>query len=239
MLRVLLTILCLSPVLLHAQTIHGEVIDGDGGALMSGITIENIFTHTVVVTDSTGKFSIDAKTGELVEFHKLSYKVGRLRVPAPPMPPYYRIIMEPGATELEEVVITDRYRNFKRDSLRNFETFKSELIFPKLEGLDVIRHPFSAISKRNQQLWRFQREYAEFEQEKYVDYAFNDKLVANITGLRGDSAQAYMRQYRPSYDMLHAMKDYEFFLYIKETAMAWRRRVNLGPARSISGGGGG
>ena len=236
MLRALLTFICFSPLLLSAQTISGIVVDGDGAAPMSGITLENIYTHAIVITDSTGKFLIAAKTGELVEFHKLGYKVGHLRVPAPPMPPYYSIVMEPAAVEMEEVYVTDRYRNFKKDSLRNFETFRSELIFPKLEGLDVIRHPFSALSKRNQALWKFQREYAYFEQEKYVDYAFNDKLVANITGLKGDSAKAYMRQYRPSYLMLHSMKDYEFYLYIKETATAWRRRESLGPAHSVGGG---
>lgn len=234
MLRALILFICLLPALADAQNITGMVTDADSATPMANVTIENIYNHKVVITDSAGKFSIPAVSGELVEFHKLGYKVARVRIPAPPLPPFYRIVMRIGAYELEGVTVHDRYHDYQRDSLRNFETFKQELLFPKLEGLDVIRHPFSALSKRNQQIWKFQHNYTFFEQEKYIDYAFNEKLITNLTGLKGDSAQAYMKAYRPSYDMLHNMKEYEYYLYIKETAAAWRRN-ELWYGRGLSG----
>src|ERR1043165_9494793 len=212
----------------RAQSIIGIVIDGNG-APISEVAVSNIHSGQKLLTPTDGKFTIGVKAGQLVEFHKIGYKTARVRIGSGALPPYYRIMLEPGVQELQEVVIRNRFQDFKHDSLYYRELFKKELDFPVLTGWRAFQSPFSAMGKTNQQMIHFQQEYRWLEQQKYVDYTFNEKLIAQLTGLKGDSAQQYMRRYRPSYEMLRAMPEYDFFSYVKQTVCIWRERQRMGP----------
>jgi len=89
--------------------------------------------------------------------------------------------------------------------------------------LDMINHPFSALSKKNRQIWAFQDLIEEENKQKYLDYTFNSELVSSLTGLKGDSLQYYMRRFRPDHDVLRNMKMIEFYQYIKRTAEFYRK----------------
>ncbi len=217
-----------------AQSITGDVIDIADRLPITDVSIQNIHTGYTVTTDEEGKFEILATKGQLLEFRKLGFKTVRIRLPEGTIPPYFKIVMQTGPIELPEFELEDGVPDYAKDSLEYYELYKNFLEFPELTGLDVIRHPFSAMSKRNRQIWAFQKEYTRFEQEKYVDYMFNERLVGNITGLTGDSLQYYMRRYRPSYEQLRMMNDYNFYLYIRESAEVYRniRRLREGFRRS-------
>lgn len=233
-LATLLTLL-LTASYLHAQSITGSVTDAAGGAALADVIIQNIHTQSTVTTGADGAFSIAAGPGQLVEFRKMGYKTARLRLSSSHIP-FYRIILETGVQELEGVEVREHHSDYKHDSLRYRAYFKKQLEFPVLTGWRAIQSPFSAMGKTNKQMLSFRREYEWFERQKYVDYTFNEKLIANLTGLKGDSAIAYMRQYRPSYEMLRSMPEYDYFSYIKRTVSIWRTRQRLGPSRSRGGG---
>jgi hypothetical protein len=218
-----------------AQTITGVVADAAGGATIGDVAVQNIHTDAGITTDARGSFTIAAKPGELVEFRKLGYKTARLRIVSAAVP-FYRIILEPGAQELEEISVRNQFRDFKHDSMRFRELFKKQLEYPVLTGWRAIQSPFTAMGKTNQQMISFQREYEWLERQKFVDYHFNEKLIANLTGLKGDSVVRYMSQYRPSYEMIRSMHEYDYFIYVKRTVAIWRQRQRLGPGRSRGGG---
>jgi hypothetical protein len=143
--------------------------------------------------------------------------------------------METSAYLLPEFQLADKgKRDFRKDSIRNADVYKSALSLEPLTGLDAIRHPFSALSKRNQRIWAFQKMYNQFEREKYIDYTFTEALVSSLTGLRGDSCQTYLRMFRPSYEALHSMSEYNFYAFIKESVALFRsgRRNRFSPTRS-------
>ena len=143
--------------------------------------------------------------------------------------------MEKAPVELAAVEVNGIPRDYKSDSLRYYQLYKEALEFPQLSGLDVIRHPFSAMSKRNRQIWAFQAHYIWYQQQKYIDFAFNEKVVASVTGLRGDSAQTYIQMFRPTYEQLRSMNEYAFYNYIKRTVTAYRERgprAKMGSSRS-------
>lgn len=220
---VLFLFLCLQLTAVRAQLVmQGRITDAADGKPMGNVNIENIHTRLGTVSDSNGLFSLTVAKGQLIEFRKIGYKIARVRLSQGNLPPYFRIVMEKGAVELPEFELRDRHRDYKSDSVRYYELYKRELEFPTLTGLDVIRHPFSALSKRNRRIWAFQKEYTMWEQQKFVDYSFNDKLITNITGLTGDSLQAYKRRYRPGYEMLRNMSEYDYYFYIKQTAAQFR-----------------
>ncbi len=215
---------------LIAQTIHGEVLDMDDKHPLTDVNIQNAYTSFIVNSDAHGDFLIAANGGQLIEFKKQGYKTARLRVPQGYMPAYFRIIMKKGLSELSKdaIVKSNRY-DYTKDSIANHELYKHELDFPKMSGMEAIASPFTALSRHNKEIWRFQDDFNEFEKEKYVDRTFNEELINKFTGLQGDSLRTFMRRYRPEYDQLKSMNDYTFFNFIKNSANHYRnsfRRSN-------------
>jgi hypothetical protein len=208
---------------LRAQAIKGEVVDEDKRPL-SGVNIENIYTSLVVQSGEQGAFIIAATSEQLLEFKKTGYKTTRVRIPKGYVPSYFRIILKKGINDINQGAIAGKY-DYRKDSLRYYELYKHVLDFPKMSAVQVMAHPFTAMSRVNQQKWRFQDRYIEFEEQKYVDRTFNATLIAKTTGLRGDSLTAYIRRFRPSYEQLRMMNDYTFYLYIKNTVKTYRSRI--------------
>lgn len=227
-----------SAILANGQAITGMVTDATSNVALSEVIVYNIHQDAGLTTDVNGQFRIAAAPGQLIEFRRVGYKTARIRI-STVAAPFYRILLEPGVQELDEVEVHDYHWDYKHDSLRYRDYFKKQLEYPVLTGWRAFQSPFSAMGKTNQQMISFQREYAWLEQQKYVDYTFNEKLIANLTGLRGDSAQQYMSRYRPSYEMLRAMPEYDFFTYVKQTVAIWRQRQRLGPGGFRGSGSGG
>ena len=220
---VLIVSFCSFPVI--AQTIRGEVLDMDDKKPVTGVSIENIHTSLNISTSEQGAFLIAAASGQLLEFKKSGYKTVRVRVPKGYVPPYFRIIMTKGISEIPDMGTAQKNRyDYASDSIRYHELYKHELDFPKLSSFDMIAHPFSALSAKNREVWRFQEEFDEFEKEKYVDKTFNESVVTKFTGLKGDSLHYYLKRYRPTYDQLKIMNDYTFYNFIKTTVHQYRNR---------------
>jgi hypothetical protein len=213
------------------QQINGVVSDIESRTPLADVHIKNVHTDNLVITDSAGQFSMEVDKGQLVEFHRTGYRTERMRIPEGIVPPFFKIFLEKDPIRLPEYIVNQRGYDWKRDSLHYYETYKHALNFPQFSTLDAIRHPFSALSKRNRQIWAFQREYNWFEQEKYVDYTFNERIVHNLTGMPRDSAQAYLKIFRPTYEQLRSMTEYDFYNYIRYTVQQYREGYN--PRRPV------
>lgn len=205
-----------------AQKMKGKVYDVDGMKPLEGVIIHNIFTEDVVYSDKYGKFEIEVKPGELVEFNQLNYKTVRIRIHGKPAS-YYDVPMVIGPFELEGLTIYGRDANRKIDSIKTAEVFQKALRTPKLTGMDAFQHPFSALSKENRRIWAFQERYYRTEQEKYIEYVFNPELIQKLTALGTDSVEVYRRHFRPSYDYLINWNEYDYYLYIKSSVDVFRR----------------
>lgn len=206
----------------EGQHIVGQVSDIERRVALVHVYIENTHQGVTTITDDSGKFSLPARPGELLVFKKLGFKVARLRLPPGKLPPYFNILMTQGAIDLPEFEVAAAHRDFKADSVRYRELYKSALSFERLSGLAAIQHPFSALSKRNRRIWAFQEAYTLFEQEKYIDYTFSEALVTRLTGLTGDSLAHFLRVYRPTYQQLRAQNEYGYYEWIKNVAGQYR-----------------
>lgn len=226
----------LTHTLVCAQPMQGHVLDVSGGKPMEGVLVNNIFTDERMNSDKDGAFSVAVDEGQLVEFRKEGYKVLRVRIPQGKRPSYFRVMMQRSGTDVVDYMHTrEAAPDYKTDSMRYYALYKESLEFPKLTGLEALQHPFSAMSKKNRQIWAFQDEYRFYQEQKFIDYTFNNKLVNAITGLEGDSLQTYMELFRPTYDQLRSMSEYTYFNYIKRTAELYRQRgirSKMAPSRS-------
>ncbi|WP_118950314.1 carboxypeptidase-like regulatory domain-containing protein [Taibaiella helva] len=208
-----------SPAL--ALVMRGKVYDFKTNQPLPNVNIVNTYTEVGITTDSSGNFVLNVEKGHLVEFRRIGYKIARIRIESDQLP-YYNVAMREGAFDLDEVEI--RGSNFHTDSLEKRETYKWAIEHYTLDGLDVIQHPFDALSKRNRQIWAFQKRFDYFEKEKYVDFVFNAKLIGKVTGIDTTDMELYRRVYRPRYDQVKAWTEYEFLEYIKNTGAIFKRR---------------
>lgn len=68
--------------------------------------------------------------------------------------------------------------------------------------------------RKNKNMEKLRQFLIEKEQDGYVDYRFNKKLVERITLLDSAELIKFMRIYRPSYEFASTASDYDFHKYI-------------------------
>lgn len=219
----------------NGQAMQGQIIDMATGKPVDDVNIINVHTESGTVCDAGGQFNINAASGQLVEFRKPGYKILRVRVPQGKLPPYFKVGMEKNNIQLPTIEVNGMAKDYKSDSERYTAIYKHSLEFPEMSAAEMMRSPFSAMSKKNRQIWAFQKEFEWFQQQKYIDYAFNEQVINNLTGLKGDSAIAYIKMFRPTYQQLRMMNEYTFYTYVKRTVTLYRERgprSRMGPGRS-------
>lgn len=63
---------------------------------------------------------------------------------------------------------------------------------------------------------RFQQRLIKEEQDRYIDYRFNKRIVKQLTILEdGPVLDAFMEEYRPDYELLTQALDIELYMYIQ------------------------
>jgi len=212
-----------------AQSIVGVIVDNITKKPIDNVNIENTFTGFGMLSDDQGKFFIAASHGQLLEFRKPGYKTVHVRIPDGTIPPYFKIILQAGPVEIPPYQLANKYQ---RDSLKYRQLYEHELDVRRMNGLDVIQHPFDAMSKTKREIWAFQDDYKETEKQKFVDNSFTPELITRLTGLTGDSLTYYMRRYRPSYEQVRNMNEYSFYNFIKHAADLYRSRGKSSPYRT-------
>ena len=210
---------------LDAQTIiHGEVRDLLTGNILENVNIKNIFSQRGMTIKSDGQFSIEVKKGELLEFSKVGFQTVRVRIQSEKEPDFYKIVMDKVPITLREVDIRGKPLDFKKDSIRYRETYNIVMSKQRKDDIDMRSMPLAMLSKKNRQEWAFQKMYDKWEEEKYIDYVFNDKLVKRITYLDNEDLKRFMDYYRPSYEFLRNVSEYEYLDYIKSCYYQFKNR---------------
>jgi len=194
----------------------GKIIDKSTKQPMYGVTIINIHTNRGTMTDSSGTFDVTVAAGELVEITKFGYQTIRIRIPKGELPKYYMLDMDIDYFDLDGVDIFGTLTEHVRDSIKKAEVYRNQLDLPTMSGFDMVQHPFSALSKRNRQIWAFQKHFEHWEKDKFVDYVFNDDIIMQLTGIEEKDLLDYKRYYRPSYEFIKSLSnDYEYYEYLK------------------------
>ncbi|MFN5334973.1 MAG: hypothetical protein ACK5BV_07280, partial [Bacteroidota bacterium] len=73
--------------------------------------------------------------------------------------------------------------------------------------------------RRNRSMLRFQQRLIKEEQDRYVDYRFNENIIEKLTVLeKGNKMTLFRQLYRPEYEWLTSALDIELFQYIQIAA---------------------
>ena len=206
------------PASMLAQVMKGKIYDVNDAQPIQNVVVHNIFTDEIVYTDSNGMYAINVKQGELVEFKKVEYKLIRKRIHSTKSV-HFDVPMVYGVIELDEFIVYGKSQMRLIDSIKTAEVFRKALSQRKV---DVMRSPFTALSKDYRRTMAFQERYYNTERDKYVEFVFSKELIAQLSDLGVDSIEDYRMRFRPTYENMANWGEYEFYDYVKKTVSIYR-----------------
>ena len=211
----------------YAQNIEvkGVVYDISQKTPLEGVSVMAT-NGTGTATDEFGRYTIWVRPTDSLSF---SYQ-GRetAKYPILKMEDYtqFNMALHVYVHALPNVIV--RPPNYRMDSIQNrldyakyFDykkpnPFGSINVSPTGVGMD----PNEIINlfrfKRNRQLASLQRRLIMEEEDKYIDFRFSARFVAEITGLKDEELKLFMRKYRPPYDFVVITNTLELGYYIQQ-----------------------
>lgn len=216
-------------------TISGTVYDSTKLYVVPGVNVSSS-SGILATTDSLGGYHINVSENDSVSF----FYRGKSTVKFP-----VKTIGNYTAFDISlRIRVNAKYKllqgvtvfadNYHRDSMENRMEYAKifNLENPTLRStsapgepagldLDELINIFSF--KKNKQNMAFQKRMVEEEQDHYVDYRFNTKLIHRITRLNGDTLARYKKLYRPSYSFVVTSTLARFYEYILNTSYIFKR----------------
>lgn len=123
-----------------------------------------------------------------------------------------------------------RQRDYKQDSIQNRRDYAKAFDYKKVsvESMTSIGPNGAGVDlgelirlfqfRKNKSMLQFQARVVQQEKDAFIDQRFNKNLVRRLTGFTGDQLELFMQLYRPSYEFTKYSSDYDFQLYIRESA---------------------
>lgn len=223
----------------YAQTLRGTVVDGTSGTPLSAVAIFNSSNKQYVYTDIKGAFSISANKGDQVTFSLIGFKIQQKNVPAAIGTPVMRIELFPLSYELEEFVYHPVYTPYQIDSMERKSTYQRALA--RVHGGSVmspVTFLAERLSKRSQQIFRFQKSFNYWEGQKFIESRYAPELVQQLTGLKGDTLAYFMNANPMPYDYARVASELELKMWIREHFRDWQKNPHypsgLPPADSAT-----
>ena len=189
--------------------IRGTVYDESKLFAMPGVSVLGT-SRQGTTTDSAGQYHIVLHPGDSIYFSYLGRHTGKIAVSR--IAKNYPLDMSLAVRVDSLPLVVVRPQPYRYDSAENRDEYRN--VFDYQPG-NVI---FGA--RKNRQMLELQQRLIEEEQDKYVNYRFNKRLVKKITGLAGSDLDTFMKVYRPTYQFIvNCENDYEFYKYIKDAGV--------------------
>ena len=214
--------------------ISGSIYDSTKRNLVEGVQIV-CTCGTMSFSDSTGSYSIYASERDSVFFFFRNKPTQMFAVSEIKDREAFDIALHiyvPGKyKQLKEIIIYGKNR--KQDSIENRLQYDKVFTF-KGGGLELSNAaPESGIGvgldieslinmfrfRHNRTMQRFQERLIKEEQDRYIDYRFNETIIEKLTSLeKGEKMRRFMEKYRPEYEWLTTVLDIELYMYIQAAA---------------------
>lgn len=237
--RIIIIVFLVTSTLLQKSTaqrkvsIIGNVSDADNHTPLISVSVRNISKESGTITDSSGKYQISAYDFDRIVFSYLGYFNDTVQVNALYKRQIINIELKKSKYSFEPVEIIGQRPNYARDSAERRQWFSGTLGQEKTRGWGAVEHPISALydalSGRQKRIWRFQKDYKAYEQEKYVNSRVHPKQITELFHLEGDSLKAFLLWYQPGYYFVRKATDYELLEDIKGAIRQFRKVYIMKP----------
>lgn len=207
--------------------VKGTVYDVSQKIPLSRVTVGSKFgAHAL--TDSVGNYRIVVFETDSIYFSYLGKRSPWFSVKAITVPLGFDVALHVYAPELPPIYIVKQ--SYREDSMENRKDLSKVFDFHKPRigttmnpsdagagvgfDLDAIIGMFDF--KYNKRQKGYQKFFEWEEQEKYIDHRFSKNLIKKLTDIKDDQTAAFIKQYRPSYEFVESVNDFELGLYIQK-----------------------
>lgn len=219
--------------------ISGTVYDSSKLYVVPGVNVAST-SGVLATTDSLGAYHINVSENDSLSFfykgkstvkfpvktigNYTSFDISlRIRVNAK-----YKLLQ--GVTVFADTYHRDSTQNrIEYAKIFNLEkpTLRSTYNPGEPPGLDIDELINMFHFRKNKQNLAFQKRMVEDEEDRYVDYRFNSKIIHRITGLGGDTLIKYKKLYRPSYSFVVSGTLAQFYEYLLNTSYAFKKEEGI------------
>lgn len=197
-------------------------MDGETGKGVAGITVVNMTGHYNAYTDADGRFIINAKKGDQIAFSGVGYKTQQKTVPTSSGIAEMRIDLFQLSYMLDEFVLQPKYTPYQLDSMERVATYARPLARRKGGSImSPISFLAEKLSKRSRQIYKFQKNFHYWEDDKFIESRYTPTLVAQLTPLRGDTLAYFMNANPMPIDYARAASELELKMWIREHYKEW------------------
>lgn len=211
--------------------VRGTVLDSSRNYPLQSVSVQAT-NGTGTITDANGAYQLSVTAKDSVWFSYLGKPTRKFPVLQIANMTQFDIALQVSVPVLPEVKI--RPRNYKLDSIQNREDYASIFNFrkPNLESMTSIGPTGAGIDinelirtfqfRKNRSTMAFKERLLQQERDKFIDHRFNRALVRRLTAFDEAALDKFMVLYRPDFDFAAYANDYQFQLYIKESAAKFR-----------------
>ncbi|TWF40494.1 hypothetical protein FHW36_104176 [Chitinophaga polysaccharea] len=220
----LLAVLILAGIVSQAQVrVSGTVYDRTQMVRMAGVSVMSN-SGAGAITDSLGHYSIIVPVTDSISFSYQGKPTMKFAVREIPFNRPFDMSLHVSVMTLPTVVVTEKMRGYKFDSLERRNEYRKvfdyapDYLTSGGNGVGAGVNLDALLSIRKiKRMEAFRRFLERDEREKYIDYRFNAVLVKKITGLQSPALEAFMKEYRPSYELLLSFEtEYQYYKYIRD-----------------------
>lgn len=215
-------------------SIIGRVYDADTHEPLFRATVLDINTGMGAQTDSSGFYKISAFNNNNIVFSYLGYFSDTSIINALFLRQKLDIALHKNKYSIAPVEIIGHRPDYSYDSVQRRYWFANALDEQKVRGLGAVEHPISALydalSGRQKRLWRFQKDYQQYEERLYIESRIRPGQIEQLFGLKGDSLNAFMIWYNPSYVFVRNATDYQLLEDVKHAIDLFRHVYKPVPA---------
>lgn len=202
--------------------VSGRIVDATTGDALSAVAVVNVTTQAGTYTDDHGEYTIAAKSGEQLSASYLGYKTSTFTIKEGAGYLQQQIALSRLNYNLNEFIVRPKYTPYQADSVQRYSTYERTLL-RRREGSVVSPVSFLAekLSKKSKAMFRFQKDFARMENERFVDTKYSPELVMQMTGLTGDTVAHFMNAYPMPYDFARAAGELELKMWIRTSYREW------------------
>lgn len=227
------TIICLLfSYILHAQTgaeglltIKGKVTDAGNGEPMDIVAVVNTSTQQLVYTDAKGHYTITAHPGETLAVNYLGYRQVLMPISSGSELISVNISLRRQNFQMPELVVRPKYTPYQADSISRQSTYQRTLARGR-EGslMSPVTLLAEAVSGKSKQRFRFKKDFARLENERFIETRYSPELVTQMTYLSGDTLAYFMNQYPMPVDYARSASDLELKMWIRLNYREWKAK---------------
>ncbi len=222
-------LLVFGKVCAQEKQIQGIVFDQSTKERIARVFVSNIRSNASIYNNLKGEFTVTVRLNDLLVFTKTGYFNDTVRITSLQTLPVY---LKRSSIVLREVTIKDSALSAEKQrdaSKKEFSQVYGALANKDLLtvgsngagiGIDAL---YNMLSRRGRNATKLRGIIDRDYRAKVVDARFNQFIVGTVTGLKGEQLVNFMYRYRPDYNMVVLLNDYDFISYIKSCYNRFKR----------------